>query len=244
MPAVEVRELVKSYGSFTALKGISFSVDEGEVFGLIGPNGAGKTTTFRILSTLLLPTSGNVKICGYDVVKDSYTVRKLISYLPEDAGIYRNITAYEYFKLIAKTYFNSTHDYAECLELGIKLSGLGSRIYDKMKTYSKGMKRRVQVARALMIKPKIALLDEPTAGLDVIYSHNIRELIKEFVRTYKTTVLISSHNMLEVEGLCSKVALISEGRLLVEGVVNELINQHGVKNLEELFISLVGALNV
>lgn len=241
MPAVEVRNLVKNYGSYTALKGISFDVNEGEVFGLIGPNGAGKTTTFRILTTLLVPTLGVVKIYGYDVVKDQPNIRKLVSYLPEDAGVYKNLTAYEYFKLIAKVYFQSTYDYAECLELGVKLSGLGDKVYDKMKTYSKGMKRRVQVARALMVKPKIAVLDEPTAGLDVMYSHTIREIIKEFVRTYRTTVLISSHNMLEVEGLCDRVALISEGKLLTEGVVKELTAYYGVKNLEELFIKLVGA---
>ncbi|MEM0453124.1 MAG: ABC transporter ATP-binding protein [Sulfolobales archaeon] len=241
MTAVEVSDLVKNYGSFAALRGISFNVDEGEIFGLIGPNGAGKTTTFRILATLLAPTSGSVKIYNYDIVKDSHRVRKLISYLPEDAGVYKNITAYEYLKLIAKIYFGSTPDFTESLELGEKLSGLGDKIHDKMKTYSKGMKRRVQIARTLMVKPKIAILDEPTAGLDVVYSHMIRELIKDFVRTYKTTVLISSHNMLEVEGLCDRVALISEGRILAEGPVNNLINNFGVRNLEELFIKLVGA---
>ncbi|MEM2376668.1 MAG: ABC transporter ATP-binding protein [Sulfolobales archaeon] len=241
MTAVEVSDLVKNYGSFAALRGISFNVNEGEIFGLIGPNGAGKTTTFRILATLLAPTSGSVKTYNYDIVKDSHRVRKLISYLPEDAGVYKNITAYEYLKLIAKIYFGSTPDFTKSLELGEKLSGLGDKIHDKMKTYSKGMKRRVQIARTLMVKPKIAILDEPTAGLDVVYSHMIRELIKDFVRTYKTTVLISSHNMLEVEGLCDRVALISEGRILAEGPVNNLINNFGVRNLEELFIKLVGA---
>ncbi len=244
MQAVEVKDLVKNYGSFTALKGISFNVDEGEIFGLIGPNGAGKTTAFRILATLLVPTSGTVSVYGHDVVKDSNVVRKLISYLPEDAGVYKNITAYEYLKLVAKAYYKSPYDYEECLELGIKLSGLDDKIHDKMKTYSKGMKRRVQMARALMVKPKIAILDEPTAGLDVVYSHSIRELVKDFVKTYGTTVLISSHNMLEVEGLCHKVGLLSEGRLLAVGFMNELISNYGVRNLEELFIKLVGGSNV
>lgn len=243
MIAVEVKNLLKSYGSFHALRGISFHVDEGEIFGLIGPNGAGKTTTFRILATLLIPTSGSVRIYDYDVVKEPHKVRKIISYLPEDAGVYRNITAYEYLKLVARMYFSSSSDFAESLELGVKLSGLGDKIHDKMKTYSKGMKRRVQIARALMVKPRIAILDEPTVGLDVMYSHMIRELIKDFVKTYKTTVLISSHNMLEVEGLCDRVALISEGRLLAEGSINELINLHAVRNLEELFIKLVGVQN-
>jgi ABC-2 type transport system ATP-binding protein len=240
---VEVKDLVKDYDGFRALNKVSFNVYEGDIFGLIGPNGAGKTTLFRILATLLIPTSGTATIYGYDVVKDSNEVRKLITYLPEDAGIYRNITAYEYLRLIAKAYYTSSSDVEECVELGVKLLGLGDRIYDKMKTYSKGMRRRVQVVRALMIRPKVAILDEPTVGLDVIYSKGIRELIKEFSKTYGTTVLISSHNMFEVEGLCNRVALISNGKLIVEGFTEELISKYGVKNLEELFIMFVRGVN-
>lgn len=240
---VEVKDLVKDYDGFRALNKVSFNVYEGDIFGLIGPNGAGKTTLFRILATLLTPTSGTATIYGYDVVKDSNEVRKLITYLPEDAGIYRNITAYEYLRLIAKAYYTSSSDVEECVELGVKLLGLGDRIYDKMKTYSKGMRRRVQVVRALMIRPKVAILDEPTVGLDVIYSKGIRDLIKEFSKTYGTTVLISSHNMFEVEGLCNRVALISNGKLIVEGFTEELISKYGVKNLEELFIMFVRGVN-
>jgi len=240
---VEVKDLVKDYDGFRALNKVSFNVYEGDIFGLIGPNGAGKTTLFRILATLLIPTSGTATIYGYDVVKDSNEVRKLITYLPEDAGVYRNITAYEYLRLIAKAYYTSSSDVEECVELGVKLLGLGDRIYDKMKTYSKGMRRRVQVVRALMIRPKVAILDEPTVGLDVIYSKGIRDLIKEFSKTYGTTVLISSHNMFEVEGLCNRVALISNGKLIVEGFTEELISKYGVKNLEELFIMFVRGVN-
>lgn len=240
MTIIEVRDLVKSYGSIVAVKGISFTVEEGEIFGLVGPNGAGKTTTFRVLATLLLPTSGNVRVCNFDVVKDADKVRRCISYLPEEAGVYRNITGYEFLKLIARTYFKSVRDAEEALELGIKLSGLGDRLYDRMKTYSKGMKRRVQIARALMVRPKVAILDEPTSGLDVSYAYSIRELIKDFTKKYGVTILISSHNMFEVEDLCSRVALISEGRILTEGYVKELVGAYGVRNLEELFIRLVG----
>ncbi len=240
---VEVKDLVKDYDGFRALNKVSFNVYEGDIFGLIGPNGAGKTTLFRILATLLLPTSGTATIYGYDVVRDSGKVRKLITYLPEDVGVYRNITAYEYLRLIAKAYYTSSSDVEECVELGVKLLGLGGRIHDKMKTYSKGMRRRVQVVRALMVRPKVAILDEPTVGLDVIYSQSIRELIKEFSRVYRTTVLISSHNMFEVEGLCNRVALISKGRLIIEGFTEELISKYGVKNLEELFVRLVRDFN-
>jgi len=240
---VEVKDLVKDYDGFRALNRVSFNVYEGDIFGLIGPNGAGKTTLFRVLATLLLPTSGTATIYGYDVVRDSGRVRKLITYLPEDVGVYRNITAYEYLRLIAKAYYTSSSDVEECVELGVKLLGLGGRIHDKMKTYSKGMRRRVQVVRALMVRPKVAILDEPTVDLDVIYSQSIRELIKEFSRVYRTTVLISSHNMFEVEGLCNRVALISKGKLIIEGFTEELISKYGVKNLEELFVRFVRDVN-
>ena len=109
-----------------------------------------------------------------------------------------------------------------------------------MKTYSKGMKRRVQVARALMVKPKLAVLDEPTVGLDVIFAREVRETIKNFSREYGTTILMSSHNMLEVEGVCDRVALIDKGRIIAEGYVSDLLQKHGAKNLEELFVMLVG----
>jgi len=239
MFAVEVINLVKRFGHVEALKGISFTVEEGEVFGLIGPNGAGKTTTFRILAGLIKPTAGTAKVFGKDVNGEAEEVKRMISYLPEDAGAYRNITGYEYLKMVSEVYFGKGKEAEEALELGIKLAGLGDALYEKMKTYSKGMKRRVQVARALMVKPKVSILDEPTVGLDVIYSTEVRETVKRFSKEYGLTVLISSHNMLEVEGTCEKVAIINEGRILTEGYVKDLLSEHGVKNLEELFIKLV-----
>jgi len=237
--AVQVEKLVKAFGDFLALRGITFTVEEGEVFGLVGPNGAGKTTTFRIIATLLLPTSGHVTICGKDVVKEANEIRKIISYLPEDAGTYRFLTGYEYLKLMAEVYFGKGKDAEEALELGIKIAGLGERLYDKMKNYSKGMKRRIQLARALMIMPRVAILDEPTAGLDVLHAKEIRNTIKEFSKTHSITVLVSSHNMNEIQDICEKIAVINEGVILEEGYVDELLDKHSVDNLENLFIKLV-----
>ncbi|RLE84095.1 MAG: multidrug ABC transporter ATP-binding protein [Thermoprotei archaeon] len=237
MSVVEVQGLVKYFGEFPALRGVTFSVEKGEIYGLIGPNGAGKTTTFRILAGLLAPSSGTVRVLGYG--PGDQRVRRYVSYLPEDAGAYRNITGYEFLKMVAELYFGKGKEAEEALELGIKLSGLEERLSDKMKTYSKGMKRRIQVARALMIRPKLAILDEPTAGLDVLHSRDIRSVIRDFSRNYETTVLLASHNLLVVEGLCDKVALIDRGRILAEGSVRELIEKHGARNLEELFLKLV-----
>ncbi len=239
MLAVKVENLVKRYGSYEALKGISFDVEEGEIFGLVGPNGAGKTTTLRILATLLTPTSGRVFVYGFDVVKDAARVREIISYLPEEAGTYKNLSGYEYLSMVARIYFKNRRDMEEALELGIKIANLGDKIYDKMKTYSRGMQRRIQLARALMVRPKLAILDEPTTGLDVVQAIEIRNVIKRFSRELNVTVVMSSHNMLEVQEVCDRVAIIDRGVIRELGYVNELLSKYGVSNLEEVFLKVV-----
>jgi ABC-2 type transport system ATP-binding protein len=235
---VEVTNLVKRFGDFTALDNVSFSVNKGEIFGLIGPNGAGKTTALRILSTLLLPTSGLVRVLSYDIVSEADKVRQQIAYLAEDAGTYRNLTGCEYLSIVAKIYFKSRREAERATHEAIKISGLGDRIKDKMKTYSKGMKRRVQIARALMTKPKLAILDEPTAGLDVFHAQHIRGIVKAHSLAGNTVVL-STHNMLEVEYLCSKVALIHQGRIVVEGAPQAIKDKYGASNLEEAFLGVI-----
>jgi len=207
--------------------------------GLIGPNGAGKTTTLRILATLLLPTSGYVKVLDYDVVREASKIRPLISYLAEDAGTYRNLTGYEYLSIVARIYFESRVDAEEAVEEAVKISGLGERITDKMKTYSKGMKRRIQVARTLMTKPKLAILDEPTAGLDVFHAQHVRRIVNAHV-TEGGSVILSSHNMLEVEHLCSKLAFIHRGRIVIEGEPQTIKDKYGASNLEEAFLEVIG----
>ncbi|QOJ79153.1 ABC transporter ATP-binding protein [Infirmifilum lucidum] len=237
MTVVLVKDLVKDFGGFRALNGVSFAVDEGEVFGLIGPNGAGKTTTFRILAGLLYPTRGEVLVLGEK--PGSLRVKKQTSYLPEDAGTYRNITGYEFLRMVAELYFGKTREAEEAVEVGVEIAGLGEKIHEKMKSYSKGMKRRVQVARALMVRPKLAILDEPTAGLDVVQAKEIRDIVREYARSLGVTVLMSSHNMLEVEDVCTRVALIDRGRVLEEGHVRDLVEKYGAHNLEEVFFKVV-----
>lgn len=237
MYAVETRNLVKAYGSFRAVKGISFSVSEGEVFGLIGPNGAGKTTTLRVLSTLIEVTSGEAKIFDRDLVKDAAEVRKFISYLPEDAGAYKNMTGREYLKFIAQ-FFQDVQDSKAMLGRGIQIAQLGERIDDKVDTYSKGMARKLLVARALMIKPKLAILDEPTSGLDVLNAQEIRLVVKRTVSD-GTSVLLSSHNMLEVEFMCDRIALINDGKIVETGSPAELKRKYEASNIEEVFVKVV-----
>ncbi|MCK5031396.1 MAG: ABC transporter ATP-binding protein, partial [Thermoplasmatales archaeon] len=236
MTTVEVKNLVKNFGTTKAVKGISFTIDKGEIFGLIGPNGAGKTTALRVVSTLLQINSGEVRIMEHDVKKQSDEVRKLISYLPEDAGAYKTLTGRGYLTFIAN--FFAEKNTRKMVEKGIEIADLGERIDDKVDTYSKGMKRRLLVGRALMTDPKLAILDEPTSGLDVINAQEVRKIIKDTARK-GTTVLLSSHNMLEVEYLCDRIALIDEGIIVEEGKPKALMKKYNANNIEEVFTRVV-----
>ncbi len=240
MPAVRVKNLKKDYGKVEALKGINFEMKEGEIFGLIGPNGAGKSTTLKILATLLKPTGGSAEVFDYDVMNEADEVRKLISYLPEEAGAYKNLTGREYLEFMARLHAKEETKAKEMVEVGMKLSGLDKRLGDKVSTYSKGMTRKLLLARALMVSPKLAILDEPASGLDIVNAYVIRKTIRRFARERGVTFLISSHNMLEVEFLCDRVALIDAGRIVGIGTSKELKERYSAENLEEVFITVVG----
>ncbi len=237
MPAVTVNNLVKYFGNFRALDGISFEVNEGEVFGLIGPNGAGKTTTLRILSTLLQIGSGEVDIFGLNLPGQAGEVRKIISYLPEDAGAYKTLRGKEYLEFIAK-FFSGKESTSKIVERGLRIAQLGDRINDKVDTYSKGMTRRLLVARALMIQPRLAILDEPSSGLDVISATEVRNVIRDAVSS-GLTVLLSSHNMLEVEYLCDRIALVNNGKVVATGTAESLKDRYSARNIEEVFTRIV-----
>jgi len=238
MKALEINNLIKDYGNFRALKGISFEVNQGEIFGLIGPNAAGKTTALRIISTLLRVTSGKVKVFNYDVIKQADEVRKKISYLPEEAGAYKNLSGKNYLEFIAGFYSENENERRELLNKGIELASLGESIKNKVSSYSKGMTRRLLVARALMINPELVILDEPTSGLDVIISQEVRGIIKDFVKQ-GTTVLLSSHNMLEVDFLCDRIALINKGEIVETGTPQGLKEKYKANNIEEVFINSI-----
>jgi len=237
MKAVEVRELVKDYGRFRAIDGISFEVNEGEIFGLIGPNGAGKTTALRVVATLLQITSGSVSVFGYQLPQEAAEVRKIISYLPEEAGAYKNLTGREYLSFIAK-FFGEGEEFQNMVRRGFEISDLGDRIDDKVDTYSKGMARRLLVGRALMVNPRLAILDEPTSGLDVVNAQEVRKIIDNSVAG-GVAVLLSSHNMLEVELLCHRIALINDGRIIAGGTAAELKREYDARNIEEAFVRAI-----
>lgn len=233
---LNVEGLRKSYGNLEALKGISFQVGRGEIFALIGPNGAGKTTTLRIIATLLAPSDGSVTFLGHDLKKAPEKFRESISYLPEEAGAYRNLKGGDYLGFMARFYAGSAAEEREFLDRARNITGLGTRLQEKVGTYSKGMVRKLLLARALMTKPALTILDEPTSGLDVINSLEVREIIKKYARE-GISVLLSSHNMLEIEFLSDRVALIDQGRILDQGTSAQLKEKYQATNLEVVFRS-------
>jgi len=238
MAVVSVNNLSKDYANLRAVDNISFTIEEGEIFGLIGPNGAGKTTTLRIMATILTPTSGDIKIFGYDLKSEGQKIREIVSYLPEEAGAYKNLTGLDYLNFMASLYANNKSEKDKFVENAIDIARLEDRIKDKISTYSKGMVRKLLLSRSLMYKPKLAILDEPTSGLDVINSIEIRKIIKSFTQN-GTTVLLSSHNMLEVEFLSDRIALINKGKILVEGKPDDLKKDYNARNIEEVFIGAI-----
>jgi ABC-2 type transport system ATP-binding protein len=231
---LKVQGLRKFYGKLEALQGIDFEVRRGEIFALIGPNGAGKTTTLRIIATLLSPSAGQVSFLGFDLKKNPEKFREKISYLPEEAGAYRNLKGISYLKFMAKFYARSREEVQTYLESAQAIADLGERINEKIGTYSKGMVRKLLLGRVLMTRPALAILDEPTSGLDVINALEVREIIKKFAAE-GLSVLLSSHNMLEIEFLSHRVALINQGQILDTGTPAELKSKYQAANLEEVF---------
>jgi ABC-2 type transport system ATP-binding protein len=234
---LRVKDIRKNYGKFEAVKGISFDVDENEIFALIGPNGAGKTSTLRIVATILQPTSGTAEIAGLDIVDKSREARESISYLPEEAGAYKNMTGEKYLRFMAELFSANIDEQKGYLETARGITGLGERLDDKIASYSKGMVRKLLLARALMTRPKLAILDEPTSGLDVINAMEIRNTIKQFAQS-GMAVLLSSHNMLEIEYLSDRVGIIDKGIVHMVGTPKELKDKYKANNLEEVFVEV------
>ena len=237
--ALVLKDVCKVYGDREAVRNLSFSVQPGKIFGLIGPNGAGKTTTLRMICTILRVTSGTIEVCGHNVMKEGALVRKDISYLPEDAGAYKELTGRTYLKFMAR-FFSPEKDFDGMMARGLHIANLGDRIDSKVSTYSKGMMRRLLIARAIMPEPKVAIMDEITSGLDVMNAYEIRELVRQIAQA-GVTVLISSHNMFEVESLCDRFGMINHGELVLCGTPAELKEQFAARNLEEVFIKAVKA---
>lgn len=242
---ISVKELVKNYGSFSAVKGISFDVYEGEIFGLLGPNGAGKSTTLEIMETLRDKTSGYVTICGYNLDKDPDNIKKLIGVQLQSSGYYPGLTLVELIHLFAGLYNQDVDPKAL-----LKMVNLVDKANNKYKEMSGGQKQRFSIATTLINKPKIIFLDEPTTGLDPQARRSLWELIKN-IRSQGTTVIITTHYMDEAEQLCDRIAIMDEGKIISldspDKMIDDLVNsgferpkQVKAANLEDVFIHLTG----
>ena len=232
-----VNNLKKNYGQLEAVKGISFEIPAGEIFALIGPNGAGKTSALRMIATILKPNDGTIQICGIDAIKDPSEVRELISYLPEEAGAYKNLTGLGYLKFMASLFTKDNFEKKKFVDSASEICDLGDRLNNKIGTYSKGMTRKLLLSRAVMTSPKLAILDEPTNGLDIINALEIRKLVRKLAEE-GMSVLVSSHNMLEIEFLSDRVAIIDHGTIYNTGTPAQLKEQVGAANLEEVFLEV------
>lgn len=236
---LDVKGLSKQYKKGVyASENVTFQVGKGEIFALIGPNGAGKTTTIRMISTLLKATEGDAVVDGHSILTEPEKVRESITYLPDEAGAYKTMKGVEYLRFMAGIYAKQKSDVEEFVKRGSEISELGERLNDKISNYSRGMQRRLLLARAIMSKPSLAILDEPTSGLDIINALEIRRMIKKLAAE-GMSFLLSSHNMLEIEYVSDRVGIISKGHLLEVGPAQELVEKYGVKNLEEVFEKVV-----
>lgn len=221
-PIIEVRHLTKDYGdNLVALDDVSFSVEEGEIFGFIGPNGAGKTTTIRILATLLEPTEGEVRIDGMCVENDTDEVRRIVGYMPDQFGVYDGLTVEEYLDFFARSYRLSGPKRRATIEDVMELTDLGHLRDRLVSTFSKGMKQRLCVAKTLIHNPRLLVLDEPASSLDPRARIELRMLLKELQRMGKT-IFISSHILTELSDICTSVGVLEKGRLVEHGRIDQL----------------------
>src|SRR5438105_1177712 len=221
---IQTINLTKRYGKLVALSGLHLNIEEGECFGYIGPNGAGKTTTIRILATLLQPTWGEAKICGFTVGYESRKIRPLIGYVPDFFGAYEDMVVQEYLEFFASAYNITGQQRTRVVGDVLELTDLSYKRDALVDSLSRGMKQRLSVARVLLHDPKVLLLDEPASGLDPRARIEIRELLKELKRMGKT-ILISSHILHELSELCNTVGIIERGKLLFAGTVREAITR-------------------
>ena len=220
---INIKNLTKKYGGFTAVDDLSFNINKGEIVGLLGPNGAGKTTTMKIITCFMPATEGQVKIAGLDVNKDTLKIRKLIGYLPENAPLYPELNVLEYLKYIAEIRGIPLSQRKDAIEKVIDQCGLKSKIRNEISELSKGYKQRVGLAQALIHDPEILVLDEPTNGLDPNQIIEIRELIKK--KKKKKTIILSSHILSEVEATSDRVLIINNGKIVASGTPEELRDQ-------------------
>ena len=230
---IQVENLTKRFGSITAVDGISFSVDRGEVLGFLGPNGAGKSTTMKILTCFLRPDEGTAKLAGHDILQDPVAVRRSLGYVPEAAPIYGDLSAGGFLSFCAEVRGLSGRAKKDAIDRVVDLTNIGSVYHQMVETLSKGYKRRVGLAQAFLHDPDILILDEPTDGLDPNQKHDVREVIRSMGE--QKCIVISTHILEEVDAVCSRAMIISRGKVLADGTPEELRSKASDNKLDTYF---------
>lgn len=233
---IEVRDLTKKYGDHEAVSGISFTVEEGHIYGFLGPNGAGKSTTMNMITGYIAATKGDVLINGYDILKEPRKAKACVGYLPEVPPLYPDMTVREYLEFAAEIKGLKKQAKKDAVDEAVNITMLGEVKERLIKNLSKGYKQRVGLAQAIIGLPEVLILDEPTSGLDPKQIIEMRDLIKELGKTH--TVILSSHILSEVSAVCDHVIMISGGKIVADAPLEELTAE---KTLEEVFIELTDA---
>jgi ABC-2 type transport system ATP-binding protein len=235
-----VSHVTKTFGDFIAVDDVSFEVQKGELFALLGPNGAGKSTTIKMLTTLLRPTSGSLVLNGHDVVTEQAAARKSFGIVFQDPSVDIELTAYENMRLHAVLYAVPKKDIGTRIEELLRLVELWDRRDSLVKTFSGGMKRRLEIARGLLHHPHVLFLDEPTLGLDAQTRNLLWDYVQHLRREQNMTVLFTTHYLEEAEANASRIAFIDKGRMIVIGTAKELMKQTATKTLEAAYLQLTG----
>ncbi len=237
--AIVIEHLAKKYQDATALDDLTLQVGQGEFFGLLGPNGAGKTTTLNILCGLLKPTGGKATVCGYDTQKENVNVKELIGVCIQETAVYPYLTGAENVDLFGNLHTMNKDTLKSRRNMLLNKMGLTDDAKRKADKYSGGMKRRLSLILALIHDPQVAFLDEPTVAMDPQSRRAVWSFLKD-LKAQGKTIILTTHNMEEAEELCDRVGIIDHGKLIALDTPEDLIQKHGVKNLEEVFIKLTG----
>ena len=239
-PIIEARDVVKRFGDISAVDHISFQVEPGEIFAFLGPNGAGKSTTISMLTTMLRPTAGELFLSGHDVTRERDSARKSFGIVFQDPALEEELTAYENMVLHAYLYNIPRSQQAERIEELMRLVDLWDRKDSYVKTYSGGMRRRLEIARGLLHHPKVLFLDEPTLGLDTQTRNLLWDYVRELSRHEGMTIFFTTHYLDEAEEVADRIAIIDHGKIVATGTTKQLTRQTGTKTLEEAYLQLTG----
>jgi ABC-2 type transport system ATP-binding protein len=237
---ITAKDLKKQFGDFVAVNEISFDVKKGEIFAFLGPNGAGKSTTIKMLTTMLRPTSGELMLAGHDVTKERDSARKSFGIVFQDPSLDEELTAYENLDLHAKLYGVNRNEIPARLKELMELVDLWERKDSPVKTFSGGMRRRLEIARGLIHEPKVLFLDEPTLGLDTQTRNMMWAYVKKLSDEKGMTIFFTTHYLEEAEGVAERIAIIDHGTIVAHGTTKELTRLTKTKTLEEAYLSLTG----